>query len=232
MPWIFNEDGALKAKLSGLSVTDTNAPAGRPVAVRFRLPETELANLTFPVLIIEHASISEDTERAHRGFIPIPYAPEGLPLWDDPNLASGSLDPSLSPYEAEFPIPFNLDYQVTLLSRKSQHHIYLVGMLAQQDRIPARFGGLDIPQDGTVRRLDLIGGPEMGNVKDVDGKRLFTAAYRIRVSSELFPTQISTYDRVLSLVGTIQDTETAEEMETWWNTYNDQPPEALDVITP
>ncbi len=228
MPWIFNEDAALKAKLQGLTVTDTNAPTGgRPVLVRFRLPEGELGDLKFPAIIIEHASISKADEREHRGFIKIPYAPEGLELWDDPNLPLDSLDPRLSPYQAEFPIPYDLDYLVTVHTRNYQHLIQLVGALAQHDRIPARFGALAIPQDGTARRVDIIGGPDMSNDFDDNGKRLFRGTYRLRVSTELLQTQVQTYYTVTSLVGTIVDRNTGAEVAEFWNTYDGQPPEPI-----
>lgn len=225
MPWIFNEDLALKTKLSGLTVTDVNAPNGRPVAVRFRLPETELADLTFPCLIIEHDSITKDSEREHRGFVQIPYAPEGLPMWPD-SLQPEGLDPAKSPYWSDYPIPYNIDYTVTLMSRKAVHHITLVGALAGQNRMPARFGGLDIPEDGTVRRLDLIGGPELANLKDVEGKRLFTATYLIRVSTELVDFQIQTFEKVLAVIGRIEDMD-GTELEKFWVTYNGAPPDPL-----
>jgi len=224
MPWIFAEDAALKKTLSGLTVTDVNAPDGRPVGVRFRLPETELADLVYPVLIIEHASILRDSEREHRGIIQLPYAPEGLPLWDDPGLADGMLDPRLSPYTSEFPVPYTIDYAVTLMARRSAHLVDLIGQLAAHDRLPARFGALEIPEDGTVRRVEITGGPDFAENKDADGKRLFTAAYRVRIPTELAPEPIQTYQKVLSVVGGIVDRETAAELEQFWSTYDGNPP--------
>jgi len=286
MTWLLNEDAALKAKLQGLTVDDVNAPLnGRPVAVRFRLPETELADMTFPCIVIEHAGISKDDEREHRGYIRLPYVPEGLdprglvplkvdvvdgvanPLtlgpdelpgltvdevlgatptvWDigtqytsgdfvedggnyfeyvnvtpstgnlttdgaywtqqvmddgvDERLTGNDdIDPSTLPYFAEFPIPYNLDYQVTVYSRKAIHDRMLVAALAATDRVPARFGFLEIPEDGTYRRLDLIGGPNTEADKDRDGKRIFRSTYAVRVSSELIQGAVDTYYRVLT----------------------------------
>lgn len=173
MPWLLNEDKAVKAKLTGLTVQDVNAPAnGRPVKVRFRLPETELADVDFPMVVIEHAGVTKDDDREHRGHITLPYTPEGFPERD-------------GGYQTEFPIPYNVDYQITVYSRKVQHHMALISALASFDRIPARFGFLDIPEDGTVRRMDLIGGPELESTHDADEKRLFRATYLVRVSTEL-----------------------------------------------
>jgi hypothetical protein len=285
MPWLLNEDAALKGKLQGLTVDDVNAPVqGRPVAVRFRLPETELADMTFPCIVIEHSGISVDHEREHRGMIRLPYIPETLdprglvPLnvdvvdgieeadlgpdqaqgltpeevlggpytaWDigttysagefvkdglgyfeyvgvapaagnltsdgdyweqkvmddgvDERLTGADdIDPKTLPYLTEYPIPYNLDYQITVYSRKAIHDRVLTAALAASDRIPGRFGFLEIPQDGTYRRLDLIGGPESEADKDRDGKRIFRSTYAVRVSSELIQGAVETYYQVLS----------------------------------
>lgn len=75
MPWLYNEDAALKYKLQGLTVTDANN-ISRPVPVRYRLPEDELATLTYPIIIIEHVGQFPDPAREHRGYIPYGYAPD------------------------------------------------------------------------------------------------------------------------------------------------------------
>src|SRR5580704_18395833 len=75
MPWINNEDAALKFKLQGITVVDANNPA-RPVPVRYRLPEDELATLSYPIIIIEHIGMFPDPAREHSGFIQLGYAPE------------------------------------------------------------------------------------------------------------------------------------------------------------
>lgn len=227
MPWILNEDGALKSKLSGLTVTDVNAPSGRSVAVRFRLPERELANLTFPCLIIEHQGIVKDSDREMRGFIQIPYTPEGYtPFYGPPSeYAVTSFDPSDSPYYSDAPIPYRIDYQITLMSRKIQHHIPLVAELAGFNYIPARFGYLAIPEDGTIRRLDLSGGPEMSTQIDSDGKRLFTASWLINVSTELFWNQMQTFTAVQEISGRIHDLSTSEILAQYLETYDSPPVE-------
>jgi hypothetical protein len=238
MPWLLNEDAALKKKLQGLTVTDANAPiGGRPVPVRFRLPETELSDTQFPLIVIEHAGLSRDPEREHRGYIQLPYVPEGedprgiwpleydvidgvpegttLPsgqIVGDPNVADDgvdetedpagedtyTVDPADVPFYSDFPIPYNIDYQITVYSRKALHDRVLVASLAANDRIPERFGFLEIPEDGTFRRLDLIGGPSPEVEKDRDGKRIFRSIYAVRVSSELLPGEVDQYYKVLT----------------------------------
>jgi hypothetical protein len=184
MPWLRSEDAALKSRLDGLVVQDANAPAGgRPVDVRYRLPTDEIANLTYPVIIIEHAGIYPAQDRMHDGIQQLPYAPEGFqPFWQP----GQGIDVTQSPYYSGLITPYNLDYQVTLYGRFWSAHIQpLIAELATITRLPAKQGALWVPQDSTYRTMRLLGGPEEGYGTDEDGKRLFKVVYRLRVFSEL-----------------------------------------------
>lgn len=183
MPWLRSEDSCLKFRLQGLSVTDTNAPNGRPVGVRYRLPDDNLANLSYPVIIIEHAGIYPAQERMHDGIQQLSYAPEGQKPWWAPGQ---QIDVTKSPYYSGLITPYNLDYQITLYTRFwGEHALPLIAELATIRRLPAKMGSLWIPQDSTFRTMRLLGGPEQGYGLDEDGKRLFKVVYRIRVFSEL-----------------------------------------------
>jgi hypothetical protein len=168
-------------------VTDPTSPTGgRPVGVRFRLPENEVTELSYPVIIIEHSGIFPAPEREHRGYIQLPYAPEGYaPWWSSSAI---NYDPSLSPYYSYFPVPYNFDYVVTLYSRLSHFHmIPLVEQIAGEDRLPYHMGYINIPQDQTKRTMQLLAGPEFGYEKDQDGKRRYFVTWKVRVFSELVP---------------------------------------------
>jgi hypothetical protein len=185
MAWLLNEDAALKFRLQGLQVFDANAPQGRDVDVRYRLPTDELANLTYPVIIIEHAGIYPDQDRMQAGVnYQLPYAPDGLASW---TTEGQTVVPATSPYYAFYaPTPYNLDYQITLYARFWSTQVQpLVAELATLPRLPAKIGALFVPQDGTLRTIRLLGGPEEGYGTDEDGKRLFKVVYRLRVFSEL-----------------------------------------------
>jgi hypothetical protein len=186
VPFLQNEDEALKLKFQGLTVTDAAADptTGRRVDVRFKNPEYEFSDATYPLVLLSHTSIARDPERESRGDVTIGYAPEGYPKWSD------MLDPSLSPYRAETPIPLNVNYGIQVFARKQQHLIQLTGQLMGFNRLPPRLGFLPIPQDGTIRRLDILGGPEYMESKDERGKRLFVAMYEILISSEIFLSDI------------------------------------------
>jgi hypothetical protein len=187
MPWLLNEDAALKSKLQGLQVFDKNAPNGRNVPVRFRLPETEIADVTYPIIIIEHRGWSVANDREHRGYVNLPYAPENFsPWWADTGPATTVFNPSDSPYQSYFPLPYNFDYLVTFYGRiMHEHNIPIIAQLAAYNRLNAKFGFLDVPQDGTKRTMQILGGPEPHDAYDENGKRLFATSYLIRIFSEL-----------------------------------------------
>jgi len=221
LPWLLNEDAALKLKLQGLQVIDANAPNGRTVPVRFRLPETEVGDLTFPIIVIDHDGWYPAPEREHRGFVQLPYAPEGFAKWwTETGPATTTFQPSDSPYWSFFPIPYNLDYFVTVYARiMHEHTIPLVSQLAAYDRLHPKFAFLDVPQDGTKRTMQLLGGPALTAEYDNNGKRLFSVRYKIRVFSELVP-EIVQYARAtqinldLSVYQDIRDLSVEEIMET------------------
>lgn len=185
MPWIYNEDAALKLKLQGLKVVDANAPGGRSVPVRYRLPEDELAALSYPIIIIEHLPVSFAPERQSRRLdMRLPYAPEGMPTWFPDNALS--FDPHQSPYITNWPIAVNLDYQITIYCRKMVEHLQpLMATLATYSYLPFQFAFLNVPQDGTWRNMSLLGGPTIEYGKDNNDERLFRCNYIVRVCSEV-----------------------------------------------
>jgi hypothetical protein len=172
MPWIANEDAAMKAKLQGITVNDTNAPVGGlPVGVRFRLPENELATATFPLIVIERTRAEPDHQREHRGIVELGYTPEG--------------HDSASAYLATDPIPYLIEYQVTVYARRQRHAAHIAQTLSARDYLHPRWAYLEVPEDGTVRRLEVAGGPEFNDGRDGQGKRLWQVDYLLHVSAEL-----------------------------------------------
>lgn len=196
MPFLENEDEALKLKLQGLTVTDATSDVdlNRRVEVRFRNPEYVFADAIYPLILISHTSIERDPERESRGLVKLNYAPEGYPVWDP------ITDPNASPYITETPIPLNVNYGIEIFARKQQHLIQLTGLLMGFNRLPPRLGFLPIPEDGTIRRLDILGGPEYTESKDERGKRLFVAMYAVLVSSEIFLQDIYTLPPALRVL--------------------------------
>jgi len=174
MPFILNEEAALKSLLTGLTVSD-NANPSRPVGVFYGQPDSQIRAQAYPYITIDLIGIAEDFERAHRGYVPTTYPIEGSSL------------PVGSP--TSFPIPVDLLYQISTWSRQPRHDRKIIADLFNLGLLPFRFGQLFIPQDGTLRRLDVLGFSKRDTTEAE--KRLFHNIYNIRISAELFPDQIT-----------------------------------------
>ena len=102
MPFLLNEDAALKTLLQGLTVSD-GGNSSRPVAVYYGQPDKDIRTQSYPYITLDLVGVREDVERAHRGIIQTTYTPEGAD--------------SAKSYTTDFPIPVDLIYQVSTWSR-------------------------------------------------------------------------------------------------------------------
>lgn len=197
--WINREDLALKQRLAGIRVPVANEQRqvdtdgdddGEPVVtygklravpVFFRLPEDEQRRRIYPYITIDFLTAVRDVEREHRGVADYgltanAYTPPGMP-------ADGG--------RTEIPVPYQLQYQVTQWSRYNRHDRQIMTELLTT-RLEPRFGYLEmvpvdgLPDDGSLRRMDLLSGPVNGDRRDAEGKRLFVKSYTVGISSELF----------------------------------------------
>jgi len=173
MPFVINEEEALKKLLTGITVSDGGNSA-RPVGVFYGQPDPQIRQQSYPYITLDLVGIQEDTTRAHRGYVPTTYPVEGS------TLDVGSL--------TDFPIPVDLFYQISTWSRQPRHDRQLIAALFSPGRLPLRFGQLFITEDATLRRLDVLGFSKRDSTES--DKRLFNNVYNIRISSELFPDQI------------------------------------------
>jgi hypothetical protein len=189
MTFILSEDKALRDLLKGMKVTDQKTlddggNATRNVDVWFGQPDQEPRNQSYPYIVIDMIDISEDNIRAMRGMTKPTYLadPDTMPAVQglNPELP---YDPETNNWMIHWPIPVNIDYQVTTYARQPRHDRELLAQL-MYTRLPLRFGILE-PDDGTVRRLDVLDISK----RDVteQGKRLFVNAFTVRVSSEIAP---------------------------------------------
>lgn len=181
MPYIINEDKALKTLLTGITVSDSGNSA-RPVGVWFGQPDVEIRQQTYPYITIELIGVSEAFDRAHRGYVDYPYIPENA-------------DPQEG-YAGWYPVPVNLDYQVTTYARQPRHDRQIINALFSPGRLPLRFGLMQIPEDGTVRRVDVLGFVKRDTTEQ--DKRLFSNIYNVQVSSEFLPAQLNQLYQVLT----------------------------------
>ena len=182
MPIIVNEDKALKLSLAGITVADAGNPT-RPVGVWFGQPDAELREQVYPYITIDFIGYSEDPTRAMRGMTQLTYFPEGANTSEQ--------------YVTEYPIPVNLDYQITTFARQPRHDRQIMAEMLTGQRLPLRFGLLVIPEDMTVRRLDFLGVIKKDRT-DSNGKRLFSNVYTVRISAEVLPREIEVMNEVLT----------------------------------
>lgn len=196
MTFLISEDEALRNLLKGLKVTDQNSPNGRNVGVWFGQPDQEIEEQKYPYIIIDMIDISEDTTRAMRGMVKPVYMDDPTNMVNATNTDPAiPYNPDTNNWQIHWPIPVNIDYQITTYSRQPRHDREILAQILYT-KIPMRFAVLE-PADGnsaglgTVRRLDLLDISK----RDVteQGKRLFVNAFTVRVSSEIAET---TYNQV------------------------------------
>ncbi len=214
-----NISRALKEKLTGIMVKTTNVPS-LEVPVHFINPQFEFTKASYPGIYIAYGPITKADDREHRGQALLPYAPVDMPVdvqvpadmedkdsadtvsWED---AGRPLDSS--PYWVpDVPVPYNVDFNIAVLTRDYQQMMQIVWQMQDIERFPARFGGLEIPEDGTVRTLELLGGPDTTATTDEDGKRLVQTLYSVRVAAELSLYDVQQVNRVVGIdveIGTL-----------------------------
>ena len=191
MTFLLSEDEAIRNLLKGLVVTDQKATGeGTPrnVGVWFGQPDQELTAQKYPYITIDMIDIAEDFARSMRGRVKPVYI-------SNPATIDGTaeFDPETQNWDINFPIPVNIDYQITTYARQPRHDRELLAQLLYT-KLPLRFGTLDTGANnatGTTRRLDMLDVSK----RDVteQGKRLFVNAFTVRVSSEIAP---ETYNKM------------------------------------
>lgn len=179
MTFLISEDEALKNLLKGMTVTDQKSGSSRNVGVWFGQPDQEVTDQKYPYITIDMIDISEDFMRSMRGKAKPEYFP---------NPATGpdgetAYDSETQSWLINWPVPVNIDYQITTYSRQPRHDREILAQLLYT-KIPLRFAVLE-PDDSTVRRLDVLDISKRDITEQ--GKRLFVNAITLRVSSEIAP---------------------------------------------
>ena len=187
MTFLLSEDKALRDLLKGLVVTDQKSDATgtatRNVGVWFGQPDQEVRGQSYPYITIDMIDIAEGFDRAMRGRVKPGYLPDPETQGDAP------YDSETQNWEIDYPIPVNIDYQITTYARQPRHDREILAQLMYK-KLPLRFATLET-DDNTVRRLDILDISK----RDVteQGKRLFVNSFTVRVSSEISP---ETYTQV------------------------------------
>lgn len=191
MTFLLAEDEALRNLLKDVIVTDqkaTGAETPRKVGVWFGQPDQELTAQKYPYMTIDMIDVAEDFARAVRGRIKPAYIDDPAYMVQGVQGVQGvQYDEDVNDWDMNFPIPVNIDYQITTYSRQPRHDRQILAQLLYT-RLPLRFGTLDTGANdatGTTRRLDVLDVSK----RDVteQGKRLFVNAFTVRISSEIAP---------------------------------------------
>lgn len=214
--FLLAEDAAIKARFANIAVSD-DRESTRVADVFFRYPEGEKEK-KYPFITIENVGIIHNTRLQHS---------EQQYYYTNTATSASSSDPSFITYfpsemtETELNsilagnpylkmdsfVPVILIYQVATYARSALHDRQLTAKILRRVA-PFRRGFIDIPEDNTVRRFDLI---SWGNSDLLDGeagyrKRIFRKVYTIHMSAELPASDITLVKRVASVVGTITNT--------------------------
>lgn len=188
MPFLFDEDRALKEKLSGFKVVNYADGREIPIQVWYRFPDPEeREKRTFPHISIDLIDILPANDRAHRAFeFVLPYDLEQATPATDFNLVGD-----------DFPLPWSLEYQLSTYARQPTHDRYMQMMMTRM--FPNQYGSLNMAAyDGTVRRADLISHVRRDTV-DANNKRLYRVVYTVAISAEFFVNEVRTVKQALSV---------------------------------
>ncbi len=172
MPFLLNEDKALKALLTGITVSD-DKNASRPVGVWFGQPDVEIRAQAYPYITIDLINVQEAYDRAARGILTsLDYVPE---YFEEVPEGFGQT--------IQYPVPYNLDYQISTFARHPRHDRQILSAL-HNNVLTSRYNSLDIEEDGTVRFLYVMN--SMKRDRTEDDKRLFCNIFNVRVHSEIY----------------------------------------------
>lgn len=211
------EDAALKMRLSSMAVSDDRNPE-RVAQVFFRHPE-KTTEKTYPFVTIELNDIRWASERQH-SFQDLYYADsDGLTADQQESLTSIDYAPSeldaaglagIVPaggfLRTDAYTPVDLMYSVTTYARSQLHDRQLSSlMLRRVVPISPGRGWIEIPEDGTIRRLDMMS----WNSSDIlDGeagykKRIFRKVYTLKMNAEMMASDFIETTRALSTQGSL-----------------------------
>jgi hypothetical protein len=198
MTFLLDEDEALRNLLKDMVVTDqksvTEQGPQRKVGVWFGQPDQEIRDQSYPYITINMIDIGEDFQRSMRGKAKPVYMQDPATIGDDTEY-----DSDLHNWQINYPIPVNIDYQITTYARQPRHDREILAQLLYT-KIPLRFATLRTGPNtvyGTNRRLDVLDISKRDITEQ--GKRLFVNAITVRVSSEIAPETYTKLYKALSI---------------------------------
>lgn len=212
------EDAALKARLSAITVSD-DRQLQRPLRTFFRYPDAETEK-TYPFITIELIDIEFDAQRQHSEvsyyyttsasaasiYTQAPATLDYFPSEYDSTDLQGLLTGPTEFLATDQMVPVNLMYQVSTYCRSQRHDRQLTAEMLRRV-FPFRRGFIEIPEDGTIRRCDMIDWRQADILDQEAGfnKRVFRKVYTVRINAEIPQRDIYTVKSVSTVNGTIRD---------------------------
>lgn len=215
--FLLAEDAALKERVSNLSVSD-NRNNQRVAQAFFGYPDPEVEHthpfVTIDLLDINFADYRQHSERNwyytnDSGMTPaqqaqytsIDYYPSEQDA-DDLSVTAGT-DGFLT---MEQFVAVDLLYQVTTYARNPIHDRQLHGLMLRRV-FPWRRGFIEVPEDGTIRRCDLLDWRSADLIDQDAGhkKRTFRKVYTVRINAEIPQSDIAAIKKVLTVNGTLTE---------------------------
>lgn len=213
--FLLAEDAAVKARFSNISVSD-DKNATRIAKVFFRYPEGETEK-QYPFITIENVGLVHNRQLQHSeqsyyfatggsgasiGSVAyLDYYPSEL---NAAGMAAELASSGAFYIRTDSFVPVTLIYQISTYARSALHDRQLTGKILRRVA-PFRRGFIEVPEDGTIRRFDLM---SWGNSDLLDGesgyrKRIFRKVYTIQMSAEIPASDLVGVKQVASVVGNI-----------------------------
>lgn len=207
--FLLAEDAAVKARFSTLTVSD-DRNGERPVSVFFRYPEGETEKhypfITVELIDLIHNRALQLSETSYY------FYGEGDPKntvdYYPSEQTGASLNALLEVEDSVLKIdsfvPVTLIYQISTYTRSALHDRQLTSKILRRVA-PFRRGFIDIPEDGTIRRFDLMGWTSADLLDQESGykKRIFRKVYTLQMSAELPTSDLQAVKQVTTVVGTL-----------------------------
>lgn len=210
--FLLAEDAAVKARFSNIAVSD-DKNAQRIAKVFFRYPEGETEK-EYPFITIEHVGLSHNRSLQHseqsyyyaNTISSASLSPVYLDYFPSEVSAAGmSTELGAGDYlRTDSFVPVTLIYQISTYARSALHDRQLTAKILRRVA-PFRRGFIEVPEDDTIRRFDLI---SWVNSDLLDGeaayrKRIFRKVYTLHMSAEIPSSDLVPVKQVTSVVANI-----------------------------
>lgn len=222
------EDAALKQRLMSLRVSD-DRDMQRPIQVFFRYPEAETEKsypfATIDLIDIQYARDRQESER--RYYYTNVSGASAPPLYVQSASDSLNYFPSemsavdiqqdwegdnVYLYTDQF-VPVNLMYQISTYCRSQRHDRQLTAAMLRYV-FPLRRGFIEIPEDGTIRRCDILDWRSADLLDQESGykKRIFRKVLTVQINAEIPQRDLASVKRVSTVNGALTDNYAATDV--------------------